>query len=713
MRIPPLLLAAALLFWGWQTDLLHFAILLALALELPRVVAARWDFSDTDLRRVRDLCAILMIGASAYTFFARDGTNEILEFFRATNYTTRNRMLEEAYRSAFLIMHWLPLMTFPLIAAQAWSSAQSLPSSIYSYILQRRRQGQPPRPLAEGRFDASWAYFVLVLVCTSTAPNRYSTGFYAGLCVLIALALWSIRPRRAPGPVWVALLALVIVTGHFGHTGIRHLQGYLDSAITHWISGLRREPSRTESRTAIGQIGRLKLSGKIVYRATDWDGPPPMLIRDASYNGFREPVWFIVDGERDEQTAPPNDEDPAFRTYTLSPDTRPHAITLTTQLPRRAGILAVPNGAAEVVFSVVIGEMRTNRFGVVSVSDAPGLLRFTTRHGPGAGIDSPPTSDDLSVPAPEGEAITNLVRELAVRRLPPDQRVRVIANFFARDFSYTTWLDASRHQPPSGQTALSHFLTTSRSGHCEYFATGTVLLLRAAGIPARYANGYSVQERKGDQFVIRERHAHAWTLFWDESSHAWRDLDTTPGGWEEVEKEANASVLEPVKDFFSNLWHEFSLWRWTGDNTALRRYLLLAIVLLVIVLAWRLIHGRKRAKKTTLRGAGVEAMTRQGIDSAFYEIERRLAALGLERRPEEPLGHWLDRVERLGELPVAPLRPLLALHYRYRFDPRGLEPEELARLAAGARQWLATASSFAQPLTNRFPSKHGPNGQED
>ncbi|MBT8330725.1 MAG: transglutaminase-like domain-containing protein, partial [Deltaproteobacteria bacterium] len=39
---------------------------------------------------------------------------------------------------------------------------------------------------------------------------------------------------------------------------------------------------------------------------------------------------------------------------------------------------------------------------------------------------------------------------------------------------------------------IENFLTRSRSGHCEYFATATVLLLRQAGIPARYARGYSV-----------------------------------------------------------------------------------------------------------------------------------------------------------------------------------------------------------------------------
>lgn len=34
----------------------------------------------------------------------------------------------------------------------------------------------------------------------------------------------------------------------------------------------------------------------------------------------------------------------------------------------------------------------------------------------------------------------------------------------------------------AGDTPLAEFLTRSRSGHCEYFATAAALLLRAAGI---------------------------------------------------------------------------------------------------------------------------------------------------------------------------------------------------------------------------------------
>jgi hypothetical protein len=47
---------------------------------------------------------------------------------------------------------------------------------------------------------------------------------------------------------------------------------------------------------------------------------------------------------------------------------------------------------------------------------------------------------------------------------------------------------------------------------------------------------------------------------------------------------------------------------------------------------------------------------------------------------------------------VTPLRPLLALHYGYRFDPAGLGGAEREQLGAEAEAWLAAhASAPASP----------------
>ena len=54
-------------------------------------------------------------------------------------------------------------------------------------------------------------------------------------------------------------------------------------------------------------------------------------------------------------------------------------------------------------------------------------------------------------------------------------------------FRYT---DELTELPPKGMDPIEHFLTQTRKGHCEYFASALTLLLRSQGIPARMVVGY-------------------------------------------------------------------------------------------------------------------------------------------------------------------------------------------------------------------------------
>jgi hypothetical protein len=78
----------------------------------------------------------------------------------------------------------------------------------------------------------------------------------------------------------------------------------------------------------------------------------------------------------------------------------------------------------------------------------------------------------------------------------------------------------------------------------------------------------------------------------------------------------------------------------------------------------------------------------QGLDSEFFLIEKKLANLGLGRRAEEPLYPWVERIRPNLPVDYEELRILIALHYRLRFDPRGLEVAERAELRRRAMALL-------------------------
>lgn len=271
------------------------------------------------------------------------------------------------------------------------------------------------------------------------------------------------------------------------------------------------------------------------------------------------------------------------------------------------------------------------------------------------------------------------------------ERVRAVRQFFGAHFKYGSFLPTSLDRVPQGMTPLGFFLTKNRVGHCEYYATATVLLLRHAGIPARYVYGWSVQEPEKDtgRFIVRERHAHAWCIYWSEEARAWVDLDTTPGDWARTE-EQNASLWEPLTDKWSRAWFAFSKWRWYGGAAEWQNYLLLALVGFIALLAWRLL-ARQRRQRAVQEETAEAWLHRPGLDSEFYQVEVRLAEFGLGRREGETLADWLARIEPLAKLPVTPLRQLLALHYRLRFDPQGLKQEERMGLRDGVHAWLAQA----------------------
>jgi protein-glutamine gamma-glutamyltransferase len=237
---------------------------------------------------------------------------------------------------------------------------------------------------------------------------------------------------------------------------------------------------------------------------------------------------------------------------------------------------------------------------------------------------------------------------------------------------------------------MADFLLRTRAGHCEYFATATVLLLRAAGVPARYATGFSAQEysRLEEAYIVRVRHAHAWTKAW--IGGRWVDMDTTPPSWVTVEA-AEASWLSPAGDLWA--WLRFRLSQLGGSRDEDRTAATVIVVALMIALwfGWRLYQQRRLMVFGGPRGPSGRAAPAPGADSEFYRIERELAQSGLGREPGETVMAWIARIESV--LPPARradnLQEIAALHYRYRFDPAGLPAREREQLRTLALAWLA------------------------
>lgn len=104
-------------------------------------------------------------------------------------------------------------------------------------------------------------------------------------------------------------------------------------------------------------------------------------------------------------------------------------------------------------------------------------------------------------------------------------------------------------------------------------------------------------------------------------------------------------------------------------------------------------HARESSKDNTRtkRRAGKKSDAAflaiwPGLDSDFYQLEKKIAARGVKRGDAEPLNLWLQRVEKSPDM--EPLRELLALHYRHRFDPHGLSATDREKLKQETKRCL-------------------------
>ena len=653
---PPGLLGAALLFWGLQTGFLAVGVVMAALVEGRHLVRSRWDLSRTDFNRVSDLSAVLLVLIAIYQFVGTD-----------------------AARAVLAILEWLPLTVLPLVTCQLYSTAGVVDLSIFFWSLRRRANEHPEEP--GWPIDLTYPYVALALLSASAANVR-TGAFFAGVVALAGWALWSARPRRYPAAVWIATLAVAVALGWAGHVGIAAAQRAMERVAQSWLLNLiRRDTDPFKSSTALGEIGEVKLSPRILLRVESANGTrPPGLLREASYNVYNAPTWYAVDATFS-SVSPEADG----ATWKLGPPVLERGrVTVAAYLRRGKGVLPAPSGARQ-LDNLLVVELAKNPLGSLRVDEGLGLVRYAAHFGDGT-ADGPPRTLDLVVPRNEQAAVERAAAQLGLAGKTPEQAVIAVRAWFSSHFRYARFLGAR----PQGVSPLEDFFFRTRAGHCEYFATGTVLLLRAAGIPARYAIGYAVHEWSPleGRWVVRANDAHAWTLAW--VGGAWREIDTTPGEWISAERET-ASFWTPLGDLWSWATYLFSRWRWSEREDRLAGSIGWLLVPLIALLAWRL-YRRRRVATGAARGAAVTAPPpRPGDDSAFYLVERRLAQLAFPRAPGESLVRWLARVEsaRPPAVTTAALPALLALHYRYRFDPAGLGAAELTELDTGAREWVA------------------------
>ena len=698
---PPKLLAGlALLYWGYLTGHLSAAIPAAIILESRAVVGIRWDFKYESYIKAWHLCVLCAVLIAVISWIDGMGVGKI-----------------------HILFVWAPFIFLPIELAQRFGNAKNIPLSTFSFFARRKML----QDIAEGRkitprlFNTGYPYITIVILATAKA-SRHDLYHYVGLSILVGICLYGYTKNNGRRPVaWACAFILLLALSWLGQWSMYKIFRYYrggDQQIT-----LNQTMSAAETRTSIGRLGRIKLNPKILWRMKLHHGPKPKLLRSATYNQYSRAIWsykpiissnsndYDEFGYRSSTSASIREAQRDIRWFTEeTPSLRDEApISIIGEIDAKVKEHPIPVPEQFIAIGDLDKEafVECNSLGTIRIANPNyNVIEYAIWRGAFSNTEEPPEEQlesnlqlDLSIPPTERDALKRICNQLGLynAELSTSDKIKIINDFFIEEFTYSTHLKTPRFDRAKRQSSIGLFLENSRTGHCEYFASATTLLLREAGIPARYCIGYAVNERAEDktEWVMRGLHAHAWTRAWIEpdvsngnKAGKWIDVDLTPPSWQSIEARNLDHWKQRLTDKWQRMSEDFLIWRTREANKTKVFYVLAGILSLVVIwVSWRLWSSRQREIKTALRPY---QRPKNAPYTPLHKLETLVTKKIGRRRTGTPLCEWLHGLLLLdtaieNELEKS-LLPAIALHSAIRFDPAASTPQQHHELAALSRR---------------------------
>ncbi|MBW3619255.1 MAG: DUF3488 and transglutaminase-like domain-containing protein [Actinobacteria bacterium] len=320
-------------------------------------------------------------------------------------------------------------------------------------------------------------------------------------------------------------------------------------------------------------------------------------------------------------------------------------------------------------------------YSVVSAIDVTpaDVLRGRTGHTPDEVVET-----YTALPADLPERVHELAEELTEGLPTNHAKAEAVETWLGEHTEYT--LDAPPVPPDADP--VDHFLFASRQGWCEPIAASMAVLLRSAGVPARFATGFQPGTRNPITGVydVKLSDAHAWVEVWI-PQHGWIAFDPTGAvpqavdGTEpptiplvELLRAAGSAlagaVPAPVRAVARDLGRAVAdaPLAWAGATAVLAGAVAGGV-------GWRRIRSARR---------------RRDAGSAYDRLARLLAEHGVPRDPWQTPREHLRRIRlRLPDLPDAPVAALVGTEESRRYaDASGTPraPDETA--SPDEERWL-------------------------
>jgi transglutaminase-like putative cysteine protease len=432
--------------------------------------------------------------------------------------------------------------------------------------------------------------------------------------------------------------------------------------------------SGLDDKMAPGSVSKLSLSDAVAFRVTFADQPPR---REQMY--WRGPVLWQFDGVTWTAGRPLGAKLPQLEQLGSG-----ISYTVTLEPHNKNWLFAL-----EMPMQISIPAKLTHDFQVHGETDVTSRLRYTAQSQLDFRANTAEHPRQLQRALDFPHQLNPRAQQMAAEwreQSPDDQAVvdAALAYFNRENFQYTL------EPPPLGSHAVDDFLFTTRKGFCEHYASSFVILMRAAGVPARVVTGYMGGEYNslGNYYIVRQSDAHAWAEVWL-NGRGWLRIDPTAAiAPARVQSGMAAAVADSAAlpflarmqaPWLSTLRFNLDLWtnqwnQWVLGYNPERQFALLTRLGMENI-------GWQKMGFTMIGGVAIlvglfaffllRQLTRRDTDVtqlAYLKFCRRLAKAGIVRAPHEGPRDFAIRAARLKPHLAAAINDITAGYVALRYS---------------------------------------------
>jgi hypothetical protein len=270
-----------------------------------------------------------------------------------------------------------------------------------------------------------------------------------------------------------------------------------------------------------------------------------------------------------------------------------------------------------------------------------------------------------ALPRAISDRVRKLAHQIVFEGATTLEKTRAIEGYLRRSFSYDLNSPAGRSSDP-----LDDFLFSSRRGHCEFYSSAMVVLLRELKIPSRNVTGFigGSYNRFGHYYAVRQGDAHSWVEAYI-PDHGWQTFDPTPPS-DAAPRSELSGLLAFVRDIIeatSQRWDRYvvgydlrqqvylfeTISRYSSRHASpmfarLKPFVIWIAGGTAAVIAY--VIWQRRSKRRSSPPAARDPRSRERmLATALYELlEGAMSSKGIPRGASTPPLRHAESLERLG-----------------------------------------------------------------